>query len=154
MRARAQVGAFRTFAELADLVHAFEATTLPRASWDHRAHLGVALWYLYHCDEPVAARRMIQGIKRYNHAQGIVTSPLGGYHETLTVFWLAVVRAFLRTNGVPGSDVVTLVNTLVDRFGDRRNLAREFYSEELLWSPEARAEWVAPDLKPLTSLLP
>lgn len=152
MKPAARVGAFASLGELAGLVQAFEETALPRAQWDHRAHLGVALWYLFHCDEPTAARRMIQGIKRFNHARGIRTTPEGGYHETLTLFWLCVVRAFIRVHGTPGGDIVSLANGLVDRFGDRRGLAGEFYSAEVLWSPEARARWLPPDVKPLDAL--
>ena len=85
---------FRTYGELADLVHAFEKTTLPQSKWHHPAHLAVAAWYLVHHDEQEAVRRMTCGIQRYNHAVGISPSPRGGYHETLTIFWLTVVRAY------------------------------------------------------------
>jgi hypothetical protein len=152
MKRQAGPRPFRTCVELAELVDDFESGALPRAEWDHRAHLSVALWYLYHYREHEATRRMILGIQRYNHAHGISTTPRGGYHETLTVFWLAVVRMFLRSFSPDKGDVLSLANALVGQFWDQRRLASEFFSDEVLWSPEARSHWVKPDLKPLTAL--
>ena len=143
--------AFRTRAEVLALVEAFETARLPRESWDHRAHLCVALWYLHHHPEQEATRRMICGIQRYNHAQGIRRTPTGGYHETLTVFWLAAVRTFLRAQP-RSAGVLDLANALIDGLGQRRALPLEFYSEARLWSREARWHWVEPDLKPLSEL--
>jgi hypothetical protein len=37
---------FRDVAEVEALVFAFGSGALPRAAWDHRAHLTVGLWYL------------------------------------------------------------------------------------------------------------
>ena len=85
--------AFRTTEEILALLRAFHDCTLPRADWTHAAHLTVALWHLLQYDWPESVARVRRGIKRYNAAHGIVTTPTGGYHETLTIFWLRRVRS-------------------------------------------------------------
>ena len=82
----APVEGFRTADEIKALVRAFEDTSLPRAEWTHRAHLTVALWYLTRHSGREATARIRTGIKRYNAAKGVLTTPTGGYHETLTLF--------------------------------------------------------------------
>src|SRR5215208_7184478 len=87
--------AFRATEEILALVRRFEDCTLPRAEWTHAAHLTVALWHLLQLDWPEATARVRRGIKRYNAAHGIAPTPTGGYHETLTLFWLRFVRSYL-----------------------------------------------------------
>ena len=138
---------FRTTGEILSLVRGFEDCTLPREEWTHAAHLTVALWNLLQFDWPEAVERVRRGIKRYNAAHGIVTTPTGGYHETLTVFWLRHVRAFLEAGRNEARSLVALANELVSTAD--RNLPLEHYTRGLLFSPEARAGWVEPDLKPI-----
>jgi hypothetical protein len=134
--------------EIFTLIDAFEDCTLPRSSWTHASHLTVAMWYLLHHSLEDATKIIRNGIKRYNAAHGIVTTPTGGYHETLTIFWISMVRNYL--NGYAGPEVsfVALANGLIESCGNSK-LPFEFYSREFLFSPEARAEFVEPDLKPL-----
>ncbi len=138
---------FSTFDEIESLVRAFESGTLPRSQWDHRAHLTVACWYLVCYPEPEAARRIRDGIKRYNQVVGIVTTRERGYHETLTVFWMRIVKDFLRTATLECS-LVGLINVLIDSCGSK-HLPFEYYSRDRLMSPEARLGWIEPDLQPL-----
>src|SRR5918912_1239755 len=91
-----------------------------------------------------ALERMRQGLRRFIRARGIEP---GVYHETLTVFWMRRVRAFVeqaeRTRGL-----AELSNELVDACGDSR-LVFEYYSKERLDSDKARAYWLDSDLRPL-----
>lgn len=135
--------------EVEELVRQFETTTLPHSMWNHRAHLCVAAWYLLELDDDEAVSRMRSGIQRYNRAQGIEISPMGGYHETLTLFWMEVVRRFLRKHAGDGEARLERINELIEAFAGRKKLFLEHYSPKRLWSREARARWVAPDLKPL-----
>jgi len=73
--------AFRTTEEILTLLRGFYDCTLPRADWTHAAHLTIALWHLLQYDWPEAVARVRHGIKRYNAAHGIVTTPTGGYHD-------------------------------------------------------------------------
>ncbi|MBM5823050.1 MAG: hypothetical protein FJ082_11535 [Cyanobacteria bacterium K_Offshore_surface_m2_011] len=49
---------FRDDAEIARLVRAFEALSLPRANWTHRAHLAVGVHYVRHWGLDGALQRL------------------------------------------------------------------------------------------------
>ncbi len=138
---------FRTAEEILALVRRFADCTLPREEWTHAAHLTVALWHLLEYDWPDAVGRVRRGIRRYNAAHGIKATPTGGYHETLTLFWLRHVRAFLEGGRNEARSLVSLANELAATAD--KSLPLEHYTRERLFSPEARANWVEPDLKPL-----
>lgn len=130
-----------------DLVAAFERCELPRAGWTHRAHLVTALWYLAHYGLDDGGERVRTGIKRFNAANGVEQTPDGGYHETITCFYLWVVARHLR-DALPGTSLADLASTLVAAWGDK-NRPLEYYSRDRLFSWEARTGWVEPDLKAL-----
>jgi hypothetical protein len=138
---------YRTTGEILSVVRGFEDCTLPRNRWTHAAHLTVALWHLLQFDWPDAVARVRRGIKRYNAAHGIVTTPTGGYHETLTLFWLRHVRLFLEDGRNEARSLVSLANDLIATAD--KNLPLAFYTRDRLFSTEARAAWVEPDLMPL-----
>jgi hypothetical protein len=129
------------------LARAFENCTLPPSEFTHSAHLTVALWYLYHYSGKEAATRIREGIKRYNAANGGASTPEGGYHETITMFWIFVIGKYLLLEDARLS-LVELASRLTAKYSDKR-LLFEYYSRERLFSIEARAGWVEPDLKPL-----
>jgi hypothetical protein len=138
---------FRTTGEILALVRRFDDCTLPREEWTHASHLTVALWHLLEYDWAEAVARVRVGIQRYNAAHGIRTTPTGGYHETLTLFWLRHVRAFLEEGRNEARSLVSLANDLADSAD--RSLPLKYYTRERLFSTEARASWVEPDLKRL-----
>jgi len=139
--------AYRTPGEIDGLVRAFEDCSLPRARWTHRAHLTVALWYLFHQSGEEATSSIRNGIKRYNASQGIAMTPEGGYHETITLFWIYVVGKLVMLDGANLS-LLELANKMVERF-DNTRLPFDYYSRDRLLSWQARTSWVEPDLKPL-----
>lgn len=145
MAEQASTQPFQSTSEVRELVAGFENGTLPRAEWNHRAHLTVALWFMMHLEEHQASDRMITGIRRYNRVHRIRQTASGGYHETLTLFWLAVARAFLA--GSQGS-IVENVNEFLHAYGARKDLVFDYYSRERIFSWRARHFWVAPDRKP------
>ena len=138
---------FGAFEEIENLIREFESGALPRDQWDHKAHLTIACWYLVRYPEPEAARRIRKGIQRYNKSAGIVTTRENGYHESITMFWVSMVKNFLRNSTLECS-IVGLINNLVDRYANK-HLPYEYYSRDLLMSREARLNRVEPDLKPL-----
>ena len=71
-----------------------------------------------------------------------------GYHETLTVFYVKVIDAFVSADASPDQEADTLERRLLEAVGDRE-LPLRYYSRECLFSTEARRQWVAPDLQPL-----
>ncbi len=138
---------FRSTEEILSLVRAFDDCTLAREGWTHAAHLTVALWHLLQYDWPEAVARVRSGIKRYNAAHGVRQTSTGGYHETLTLFWMRRVRAFLEEGRNEARSLVALANDLAASAA--ATLPLEHYTRDRLFSPEARAAWVEPDLKPL-----
>ena len=141
------VASYRTSEEVLRLVREFEACSLPRAEWTHHAHLVVALWYLVRHEEAAATRLIRDGIRRYNKTHGIEQTKTGGYHETITLFYIRVIRKFLSTAN-PDCTLMMLANSLINTCGDK-NLPLEYYSRERLMSGQARTRWLEPDLKPL-----
>src|SRR4029453_1653819 len=80
-----------TDAEIEALIGAFEDGSLPRSEWTHARHLVVALWYIRRHGQDRAAGLIRDGIRRDNGRQGNPT----GYHETITLAWVAVIGRFL-----------------------------------------------------------
>jgi hypothetical protein len=135
------------FSEIGDLVAAFERCELPRAAWTHRAHLVTALWYLVHYGPDEGGERVRAGIQRFNAANGVAQTPDGGYHETITRFYLWAVARHLR-DAPHDASIADLASTLVAAWGDK-NRPLEYYSHDRLFSWEARTAWVEPDLRAL-----
>jgi len=128
-------------ASFGEFVGAFERAELPRAMWTHGAHVAIGTLYtLRHGDDVLAKTRA--AIRRHNASVG---TPENAYHETLTVFWLAVVGEFLR-RGEHASELEA-VRAAVAEFGEQRKLHGSYYGFDVVASPEARAGWVAPDLR-------
>ncbi|QDV35569.1 hypothetical protein [Tautonia plasticadhaerens] len=132
-----------TDAEIEALVRSFEELTLPRARWTHRAHLVAALWYLRRYPREDATRRIREGIKAFNARHGVGS----GYHETVTLAWVAVVARFL-TEHDRGQPLPTLTAALLEACGGKDHLL-VYYTEGVLMSEEARRTWVPPDLRPI-----
>ncbi|MGA8510117.1 MAG: hypothetical protein WB762_31290, partial [Candidatus Sulfotelmatobacter sp.] len=63
---------------------------LPRDEWTHAAHVAVGAYYATK-DPETAVDRVKRGIVEYNEATGIENTATSGYHETLTMLWLAIV---------------------------------------------------------------
>ena len=137
---------YDTFSEIENLVRGFDDCTLPKPEWTHRAHLTVAMWYLVHYSGREATTRIRNGIKRFNAAKGVKTTPTNGYHETMTMFWICVVSRYLLFADADCS-FIELVNGMLESCGDK-NLPLKYYSRDLLMSVRARASWVEPDLRP------
>ena len=83
---------YRTDEEVLEVVRRFESCELPTADFNHREHLLVALCYLMRMGDADALSRIRARIGRYAAAHGVSPSL---YHETVTVFWLKRVRAYL-----------------------------------------------------------
>jgi hypothetical protein len=121
----------------------FHDRTLSHAEWTHAAHLRVAWLHLARYELDEAHLRMRIGIVRLNTAHGLVETPERGYHETLTRVWLVLVRAARR--GSLAQDSVAFLREP----GLDRTAPLTFYSRERLFSIEARAVFVPPDLAEL-----
>lgn len=134
---------YRNAYEVESVVRNFEACTTPPAEFTHEAHLTVALWYLSRLSLTDATERMRDGLFRFlNHYNE------RGYNETITVFWLKVVRNFLAGTTNSSRSITEIANELAATYNNSR-LVFDYYSKELLASEEAKDKWVEPDLRPL-----
>jgi hypothetical protein len=129
---------------IAELLRRFESGELPPAEFGHRSHLAVALWYAAHHEASDAAVLMRRRLQNYLDCHGLGREV---YHETLTLFWMKRVCAFV-AEADGRRPLYQLANELAGAAGDAR-LVYDYYSEELIKSEEARRGWVEPDMKPL-----
>ena len=137
---------FGSLRQVEKLVDDFETTRLPPKVWNHRAHLTVAAWYVTRYSPAEAKERMTEGIWRYNAVHGILQTEMGGYNETMTIFWLTAVSVELQGSDVPA--LLSRINALVERFASRKNLLFAFYDRHRIFSDLAHHYWVPPDRLP------
>ena len=129
--------------EIARLAEEFEACAVEK--FGHAEHLTIALWYLARLPEDEARERVRAGLMKLAALDGD-----GRYNETMTIFWLRAVAAFLRDAG-RDLPLAVLRRRLVARFPAARVIF-DHYSPKLLHSQQAKTSWVEPDLKPLEEM--
>lgn len=134
---------------IAALAADFLAQRLPRERWTHQTHLAVGLWHLRRHGRPEALALLRSRIRAHNAAAGIGNDADNGYHETLTRFWLRALAAHEAAHPqatTAGSLALLLRSPLASVDAPLRH-----YTPERLYSREARAGWLEPDLAPLPS---
>ena len=141
----AEAEPYRSDEEVLEVVRRFETCEFAPDDFKHRQHLVVALYHLLRGPERDAQARVREGILKFLAHHRI--DPASVYHETLTVFWVRRVAAFVRRAG-RGRTLAALANELAGSCGSSR-LVFDYYSKALIESDEARRAWAAPDLKPL-----
>jgi len=129
--------------ELAEFIAAFTAGTWPRGRWNHRAHLVVAAHYVLTLPQAEATDSIRSGILHYNACQQVANTDSSGYHETLTLFWIAMVRSAARHH--TAGDHAARVASIADALAGQRDLWREYYSMDILTDRRARRGWIEPD---------
>jgi hypothetical protein len=135
---------FNTEAEIDGFLTAFEAGTLPKNEWTHQAHLAIAGVYVWR-DPELALPQLRFGILFLNRCHQTPNNATSGYHETLTVFWVAIVSAFCQNRKASGR--LAAINAMMETLP--AGLFKEFYGFDVLKSRRARARWMEPDLRPL-----
>jgi len=122
---------------------AFEAGALAPAAFSHRAHLRLAYVYLAEGNVEHSVERMRAALLAFLRHHAIAATK---YHETLTRAWLLGVNHFMHRIAQSSS---------ADDFIDRNPLLLDpkimltHYSAELLFSDQARASFVEPNLDPI-----
>lgn len=120
-----------------------EASTLAPTEFDHRAHIRAAYVYLAESDPETATARMRAALLAFLKHHGIAASK---YHATITKAWILAVRHFMAlTPDAESADA--FVNANAQLLDSKIMLSR--YSASLLFSPEARAEFMEPDQSPI-----
>ena len=118
----------------------FESGRIAPAAFNHLAHVRLVYCYLAEHDTEESVTRMRTALHAFLERNGIEP---GKYHETLTRAWTLAVRHFMaRTGTSPSSDEFIARNpVLLDN-----KIMLTHYSAEVLFSPEARAQFVEPDI--------
>lgn len=121
----------------------FEDLEVAADDFDHRAHVRLA--YIYLCELSVddAHQAMKSSLLAFLAHLGVEE---GKYHETITRAWIKAVRYFMdKTEPCKSADEFIDRNpVLLDT-----RIMLTHYSAEVLFSPEARARFVEPDVQPI-----
>ncbi len=121
--------------------------TLPKSQWTHAAHFAACVWVLAWCPDLDATAVLPAKIRAYNEATGTPNTDTSGYHETITQASIRAARS-----SIAASDCRSLFATcnalLTSRLG-KSDWLLAYWSRTRLFSIEARAAWVEPDLAPL-----
>jgi hypothetical protein len=139
---------FHSDAEIEHIGEGLLARTLPRDEWTHEAHLAATTYLLTRCAEVDIDNQLPGIIRRYNERVGGVNDDTQGYHETITRMFLHGVRLFLREADAK-EPLHELVNALLLSPMGCRDWPLRFYSPALLFSIEARRNFVPPDVAAL-----
>ena len=139
---------FHSDAEIEHIGEGLLARTLPRDEWTHEAHLATTTYLLLRRPDVDVDRQLADFIRRYNESVGGVNDDTQGYHETITRLFLHGVRLFL-AEAILKEPLHALVNGLLLSPMGRRDWPLRFYSPGLLFSVEARRNFVPPDLAAL-----
>ena len=122
----------------------FEAGAVPSEEWTHQAHIAMATVFLARYRDSVLPHTRA-ALRNHLLSRG---RPVNLYHETLTIFWLAVIAdATQRHKGLPQHEIV---QRNCAAFGRESKLHERYYSFDVFNSEEAHARWMPPDLLPLT----
>lgn len=121
---------------------------MPKARWTHTAHCLATIYLIKARTDLDLPTAMPQIIRRYNEAIRTAYSDTGGYHETLTQFYLKAISGYL-SNRAEGLALETASARVLASAIGQRDFALTYYSHQRLFSLEARRGWVEPDLRPL-----
>jgi len=119
-----------------EFLSAFEATTLPLADFNHRAHLRAGYLYLTRHGLGPAIDRFGRSLRAFAAANG----KQGLYHETITVAFLALINERITKSGA--ADWEAFADANADLM--QRNCLAQFYAPEELASAEARKVFLLP----------
>lgn len=136
---------FSTEAEIIEIGEGLLACTLPKPRWTHEAHLAACLYLMLRRTDIRLEAELPAIIRRYNVSVGTQNTDTGGYHETITQFYIRLVRAFA-AEATPGESLLPLCNRLLADERGRRDYPLRFWSRDVLFSVPARRGWVGPDL--------
>jgi len=126
-----------------DFRRVFETCKFPPAEFNHRAHIRQAYVYLSEHDTDSAHQLMRSALLSFLEYHGVDVSK---YHETVTRAWIIAVRHFMEnTPSCDSSDSFIESNP---RMLDSK-IMMTHYSAEVLFSDEARAKFVEPNLEPI-----
>lgn len=132
-----------------ELIGSFEAGQLPKEEWTHDAHLVVGIVYVLSYEFDSAMGRARKNITAHNSSVGTINSDDSGYHESITRFWLEIIKHYMSERLF--DSIEEAVPHFLNSSAANKNLPMEYYSKEVLFTPEARKNWISPDKKGLSN---
>ena len=117
----------------------FESGNVNAEQFDHSAHVYIA-WKMLQESSP------LETINRYSAALRRITEALnvpGKYHETITWFYVLVIADRIPPAVAGNWEQFAAANA--DLLGNSAQLLSSYYSDERLWSAEARQRFLLPD---------
>jgi hypothetical protein len=127
-----------------------ENGTLPKSEWTHEMHLTAGLYY-YIYEQKNAFKAMSRAIYRYNAAVG-TSNENSGYHATLTMFWVWMIRQFCIKNNVQSFDNQSIELLLQDTSFKNRGVIEQYYHPADLFSPYARKHVSPPEYQEMEGM--
>jgi hypothetical protein len=118
----------------------FAACRIEPEAFDHRVHIQLAYIYLAEHDADTALTLMRSALLAFIRHHKIAVAK---YHETLTRAWILAVRHFMAIS--PDSESSADFIASNPRMLDSKIMLTH-YSTEVLFSPDARARFVEPNL--------
>ena len=110
--------------------------SLAQSAWTHRGHITAAHVLISEHGPETTLTLCRERIPLLNDAHGVENSDTGGYHDTLTVFYVAAVADAIERG-------LTIDETVAEL---DRDAALRWWSKPVLMSIDARRGFVAPDV--------
>jgi hypothetical protein len=120
--------------------------TLPKPEWTHEGHILACVSLVRALGAAEALAVLRAAIPTYNEATGVANTPTGGYHDTITVYYVWAIDLLLAA-GLPGAEL--LADPLVER-----TALLAWWDKDVLMSPGARASWLPPTRRDSAGRLP
>ncbi|MCU1364485.1 MAG: hypothetical protein JWN39_124 [Ilumatobacteraceae bacterium] len=112
--------------------------TLPKAEWTHEGHVLACLSIVSSMGAVRALEAIRAAIPPYNEATGVANTTTGGYHDTITVYYVWAVDRLLAAGATP-------TQVLADPLASR-TAPLEWWDRGTLMSSQARAAWLPPSI--------
>ena len=122
----------------------FENLTLDPVHFSHLGHLRLAWLYLDSNDIDTASEQACHGIQRYAASLGAHDK----FHMTITDSLVRIIGHRINANKIQTWESFQETNT--DIITDALSVLNQYYSNERLFSDEAKVSLVSPDKQPIS----
>lgn len=137
--------------EAIELVEKWESGQMEKDEWTHEMHLIMGFAMLVRFGKN-ALPAMRERIIKHNEVVGTINNGSTGYHETMTVYWLWLIRNFMIEKDLKTFDETTLDELVYEESLAKRNCWLVHYKEETIKSVAARRNFVQPDFGKMTGV--